>query len=172
MAALSQLTWSPVFGAGGGLLEAAAGAVVVLARDIRALLGGKDEVSELDMPGVDSAGTVILVEPEEAGGTSVETEESSLPGGGAVAVASDAGGAESIDVPGVLAEERVVVIPGGVGSTGVVTGTGGVADVGGGDSSAVVPGLGRVREAGGVDSQMVTITVVVTVLSLSRKSEY
>lgn len=171
MAALSQLTWSPVFGAGGGLLEVAAGAVVVLARDVRALLGGKDEVSELDMPGVDSAGTLILVEPEEAGGRSVETEESSLPGGGAVPVVSDASGVELTDLPGVLAEETVVVTPGGVGSTGVVTGTGGVADVGS-DSSAVVPGLGGVREAGGADSQMVTITVVVTVLSLSRKSEY
>lgn len=68
-----------MFGAGGGLLELAAGGLVVPGRVDCALLGGKDESPELVTIVVDSPGTLTDTEPEEAGG------------GG---VSSDSGGAE------------------------------------------------------------------------------
>lgn len=62
-----------MFGAGGGLLELAGGAGEVLGRVECALLGGTDDVPELIMADVDSAGTVTVVEPEEPGGGPVVT---------------------------------------------------------------------------------------------------
>lgn len=57
---------------------------------------------------------------------------------------------------------------GGGDSTGVVPGMGGV-PAGGGGSTGVVPGTGGIIVSGGVGPHSVTVTVVVTVLSISKK---
>lgn len=188
------MTGAPLFGAAGGPLELAGGAVVVF---------GGTEAPELVTTEVDSAGTVTAVEPEEPGGVGlpvlsdaggmeptdgVASEDCGVTGGGGST--DDAGGPGGpAEVTGGLPPGGKVPEAGGGDSIGVVPGAGGGIEAGGGDSIGVVPGAGGgreggggvsiggvpgtggVTEAGGTGPHSVTVTVVVTVFAPSGKSK-